>query len=124
MKRSSIALRTRTMKRGVLNFINVFRVGFFAQIPKKTANFTVFFALSGSAHIKAAHKTFVKLTLYIVYQVRDESLEQGYFLDQRWAKYGPRAKSGLLRSFVRPAKEKTQDNHWLSNLCFMQKWHF
>jgi len=32
------------------------------KVPKDTSDLTVFFALLGSAHIKAAHGTLVKLT--------------------------------------------------------------
>jgi len=47
------------------NFINILRAAFAHSDPEsaeKTDNLTVFFVLLGSAHIKAAHKTFIKLT--------------------------------------------------------------
>jgi len=48
-----------------LNFINVLRTAFTLSDPKSvkdTYDLTVFFTLSGSTSVKAAHKTLVKLT--------------------------------------------------------------
>jgi len=48
-----------------VNFINVLPASFARKDPEsatKTENLTVFFALLGSAHIKAAHKMLMKLT--------------------------------------------------------------
>jgi len=47
------------------NFINILQADFGLRDPesaKKTYNLTVFFALLGSACVKAAHKRLVKLT--------------------------------------------------------------
>jgi len=52
-------------KRQGVNFINVLRAAFTRTDPKsvkKTDDLTVFFALLGTAHMKAALKTLVKLT--------------------------------------------------------------
>jgi len=49
----------------VINFINVLQAAFMRANPKsaeKTDNLTVFFALSGSAQVKAARKMSTKLT--------------------------------------------------------------
>jgi hypothetical protein len=46
-------------------FINILQAAFMhadPKIEKKNDNLTVFFALLGSVHAKAAHKTLVKLT--------------------------------------------------------------
>jgi len=48
-----------------VNFTNILRTAFTNADPKsrkKTDGLTVFFALLGSAHIKAAHKMLVKST--------------------------------------------------------------
>ena len=45
-----------------VNFINVFTSSFYKHRSQKLLNLTVFFALSGSAHVKAARKMLVKLT--------------------------------------------------------------
>ena len=57
-----------------VNFINVFTCSFYAgrsQKPKKLLNLTVFWALLGSAHLKAAHKMLVKLTPGLVDVLRN-----------------------------------------------------
>jgi len=48
-----------------LNFINALHTTFTCAYPtsvKKTVKFSIFFTLSGSKSVKAAHKTLVKLT--------------------------------------------------------------
>jgi len=48
-----------------MNFTNILSAAFMRVDPKsakKTDNLTVFFALLGSAPVKAAHKMLVKLT--------------------------------------------------------------
>ena len=48
-----------------VNFTNILQAAFMHADPKsaiKLLNLTVFFALLGSAHVKAAHRTLVKLT--------------------------------------------------------------
>jgi len=49
-----------------VNFTNILQVAFACADPesakKKTENVTVFFALLGSAPLKAAHKMLMKLT--------------------------------------------------------------
>jgi len=48
-----------------VDFINILRAAFERADPKsaqKTDNLTVFFALLGSAHVKAARRTLMKLT--------------------------------------------------------------
>ena len=86
-----------------VNFINVFTGSFYAcrsQKRKKLLNLTVFFALLGSALVKAARKMLVKLTpvCYRVYQgvrpnliKRSEMIILGHF----WP---------LLKYFVMPLK--------------------
>jgi len=49
----------------LVNFINILRAAFTRADPKstkKTDDLTVFFALSGSAHVKAGRWTLMKLT--------------------------------------------------------------
>jgi hypothetical protein len=53
-----------TLPPGV-NFTNILQAAFMhadPKRPKKMLNLTVFFALLGSAHVKAARKMLVKLT--------------------------------------------------------------
>jgi len=48
-----------------VNFINILRAAFARADPKiaiKIDNSTVFFALSGSERVKAAHRTLIKMT--------------------------------------------------------------
>ncbi len=48
-----------------VNFINVLQAAFTCADPKgtkKTDNLTLFFALSGSVHVKTVHKRWVKFT--------------------------------------------------------------
>ena len=45
-----------------VNFINVLTRSFYKRRSQKLLNLTVFFALSGSAQVKAARKMLVKLT--------------------------------------------------------------
>jgi len=50
-----------------VNFINVLQAAFThadSKSTKKTDNLTVFLALLGSAHVKAARKMYLKLTPY------------------------------------------------------------
>jgi len=57
-------------------FINILRAAFTRADPewaKKTENLTVFFVLSGSAHIKAAGRMLVKLTPDVI-DVADHQL--------------------------------------------------
>jgi len=52
--------------RSVVNFINILRAAFWRTDPKSAKNTvkqSVFFALLGSTHAKAAHKMLMKLTL-------------------------------------------------------------
>ncbi len=52
----------------VLNFINILCTAFTFVDPesvKKIENLTVFFTLLGSAHVKAVHRTLMKLSLEV-----------------------------------------------------------
>jgi len=57
---------SKIFKTAGVNFINIQRAAFTnAKVPKvqkKTVSLSAFFVLSGSAHIKAAHRTLMKLT--------------------------------------------------------------
>ncbi len=67
-----------------VNFINILWAGFMHADPKSikmTDYLTAFMALSGSACVKAASRTLMKLTLGR-HQVRH--LEQGELWEQRW----------------------------------------
>ena len=75
MKSSLFQIKVLKKLRGV-NFINVFMRSFYpcsSQKCKKLFELTVFFALLGSAHIKAASKILLKLTPGFI---QDESCDE------------------------------------------------
>ena len=56
-----------------VNFTNILQAAFTCADPKsaiKLLNLTVFFALLGSAHVKAARRTLVKLTPDFIFDRR------------------------------------------------------
>ena len=71
--------RERDAARYGVNFTNILRAAFTGADPKsaiKLLNLTVFFALLGSARVKAACRTLVKLTP-VVDGIVDEDIEIG-----------------------------------------------
>ncbi len=55
--------RTKIRSKSMVNFTNILQATFTRADPqKKTAKLSVFFALSGSAHLKASSRKLMKLT--------------------------------------------------------------